>query len=200
MGGAAHGLGGLCSRSVLLGSARLRSAPLGSLSPPVRVCSAPLLERGRWRVQRTRSRFLLHLGQRSTLCFHFLLFRAVSGSLLSPLSKAIGLGLQILGLLLLLVQANKVFLSFFFFLTVLTGEIDSPGLPDWPRCLGQRAPPPGERSGKGRERLGPVLRRLRGGAGGREGPRGCTSRLPGPVGCISILNSIFPTCFRGLSP
>lgn len=117
------------------------------------------------------------LGPRSAVCFYFLLFRAVSGSLLSLLSQAVGLGLCKFGVFCCFwCRLIKFFFLFFFFLTVLTGEINSPGLPGWPRCPDRRAPVPGERRGKGRERLGPVPRGLRGGSGGgvREGPRGCS--------------------------
>lgn len=108
---------------------------------------------------------------------------------------------QILGLLLLLVQANKVFfLSFFFFLTVLTGEINSPGLPVGRTAWAGGRLCPGGAVGKGARAAGPVLRGRRGGAGGRVGAAGLRLGRSGPVGASPILSSIWTTCFRGLSP
>ena len=77
-----QGSGTLYSPLALLGSSRL---PLGFRSVPSGSVRLLLPEGERRRGRRTRPRLLLLLGPLSAWCFHFLLFRAVSGSLLSLL-------------------------------------------------------------------------------------------------------------------
>lgn len=140
MGGAAQGLGGLSvpagHRSALLGSASSRRENGGESR--ARALGPAALRAALYLV------FSLPSLQS---CIRVVAFPIVSGD--RPRT------VQILGLLLLLVQANKVFFLSFFFLTVLTGEINSPGLQGWPRCLGRGRLCPGSAVGRGASSWGP---------------------------------------------
>lgn len=180
MGGAAHGLGGLCSRSAPLGSVRLRSAPPGSarLRPaPVRACSAPPGGRAGASPAHALSG---PAALRAALCasrFHFLLLRAVSGSLPSPLSEAVGLGLcKFWGFCRFWCRLIK----FFFFNLFSRGELPPRGGGIGRAARARRRRRPGSAVGRGADGRGRLAEaRGRGGAGGGRGPRGCALGLPG---------------------
>lgn len=159
------GVLGLCANSVLtfLGFTRLQSSTFRSL--PGRSASAHA------RSVSAASSGPLARG------FYFLLVRAVSGSLLSPLFQPVGLRLWGFWVFCcLLVQDNKVFSSFYFWL--LRGQLPSQG---------------------GRAGLAPLTRERggRGGVGvGREGgppPQG----RPCSAGAPPRLNSRSRTGLRG---
>lgn len=153
------------------------TAAQGSRLPLViiRLCSAPsrfslgsvrLLRRRdteRLQARRTRSRLLLLLGLRFALCFHFLLYRAVSGSLLSLLSQANDLGLGKFWVFCCFWCRLIKFFFLLFFLTVLTEEINAPKLPGPEGASGTGALWEGARA------AGAGSARTRGRGGGREG-------------------------------
>lgn len=117
VGGATRGPGRF---SVPSGTRRLRSAgsllSLGSRSAPFRLNPVPLWEGERRHCRRRRSRLLLHWGPCSASCFHFLPSELYPGRCFPYCFSNRPRTVQILFFfLLLLVQANKVFLSFFFF-------------------------------------------------------------------------------------
>lgn len=123
--------------------ARPLRAPFGCVRPR----SAPLGKEERGRVRRRRAGLLLHSGLALPRVSTSLSSELYPGRCFPHCLRQSVLDCAILGLLLLLVQANKVFLSFFFSSNSFNEGVNSPGLPGWRRCLDRRAPAPGERLG-----------------------------------------------------